>query len=782
MLHSSFQSIISSWFKVVLVWVAFATPAFTQTFGGRTISEIEIRYIGPKNVSEGRLRNYIGSKVGREFSLQQIDEDVKRLYESGLVDDARFLAEESGAKVKLIAEVTTRAGLGGVGFAGNTVFSDKKLSATTDLSTGGSLTDAKVLTARRNIEKLYRDYGYSDISISHRRQPSPRKGYEDLVFVVNEGSKNEIRKIKFEGNRSIAGVDLRREIDTKQKGFFSFFTKSGKLDGNTLDDDFDKLLDYYRSKGFLRARVVDVRREPSKKEMIDLVIVINEGQKYTVNQVSFGKMSVFNPQELTPALSLIGGMPYSSKKVRADIKNVRSYYGAKGYADAQVREVVTELPGGRINLKYEIQEGSRYRVGRVNIQGNVKTQDRVIRREVPLKPNDYFNSVDLETTKRRLQNINYFDSVNVIGSSSNRSGYRDIDIRVAEKRTGSLSFGAGLSSIDNIVGFINLEQSNFDIRNPWSFQGGGQRFNANLRLGAERQDVLVSLTEPWFLGRRLSLGGELYYQQRNFLSDIYDQQNVGGAISLRKPLGKRSSLKLEYRLEKVDVELESGIGAGSLFQTQDIEGDFLSSGLTLSYQYDSRDSNVLPRKGHRFSAELGYNGGALGGDVDTISLDLNGTKHWQLPLDMVLNLKGSLGSVDNLGDGSTPVFERKFLGGSRDLRGFEFRDIGPRDNAALAGVDATDEVIGGGTYGFISAEVSFPLFESVRGAAFLDTGFVNDGSWEFAPDDLYSDAGLGLRLNLPIGPIAVDYAIPLSSPDEEADKGGQFNFYMNYQF
>ncbi len=350
-----------------------------------------------------------------------------------------------------------------------------------------------------------------------------------------------------------------------------------------------------------------------------------------------------------------------------------------------------DVSPGVVSIVYELTEGRRYRVGKVNIQGNTITQDKVIRREVPMQPGQWYNSVDEDTTSRRLRNLNYFEQVQVAGVPSAEAGYRDVNINLAEKKTGSISFGAGFSSIDSIVGYFNLEQTNFDVSNPkgW-FRGGGQRFGMQLRLGSERRDFKISLVEPWFLGKRLALGGELFYRDLLFLSDEYDQGSVGGAIFVRRPLGRKGYLKAEYRLEEITIDVDNiapleldltgpgGIPDGvtdaemdSLFLAED--GDYLRSAMALTYVYDSRDSNTLPRRGHRANLGATMAGGILGGDVDTYTLSASGSKHWSLPWDIIFNINGALTVVDEIGGDGVPIFERQFLGGARNLRGYEFR-------------------------------------------------------------------------------------------------------------
>jgi len=749
---------------------ALATSAVhAQDFEGKPITELSIRYNGPKTVDEARLRNFMATTVGQPYQTEKLDKDIKSLYESGLVDDVRFLAEPTGSGVKLVAEVTTRAEVGGVGFVGNSVFSDKKLAKETKLKSGGTLSDAAILDAKRNLEKYYQGYGYPDATVSYRLQPTGQKGVSDLIFVIDEGVKNEIHTIRFEGNHVFSDVELRKNMKVKEKSLLSFLTKSGRFETGQLDEDLDSVLDYYRSHGYLRASSPGIRRESDGKGRVTLVIPINEGEKYTVAGVGFGKMSVFKPEELYPALTLNGGDAYSSKKMRADITMIRSYYGSRGYADATVVPDISDAGPNRVNIVYRVTEGGRFRVGTVRIEGNTKTKDKVIRREVPLKPGNWFNSVDLDTTKSRLQNLQYFSDVQVSGAHS-EGGYRDVNILVEERKTGSVGVGVGFSSIDSIVGFITLEQTNFDLFNPWSFTGGGQRFAMNLRAGSERSDFSVSLVEPWFMDRQLSLGGELFYRNSNYFSDIYDQTNVGGSVFLRRPLGEKGSIKLEYKLEQVTVDVDSKTPAASAFWKED--GDYLRSALGVNYVYDNRDSNMLPRTGEKIDAGLNVSG--LGGDVEDLTISIQGQKYWNLWHDSIFSLNGEIAFVDG---SDVPIFDRMFLGGGRTLRGFEFRDVGPRDAV-------TGKVLGGQSLGFLSAEYTVPVVENIRVAAFYDMGFVNADSWDPSPSDLYSDVGLGVRLKLPISPLplALDYAFPVSSPDDKADKGGQFNFYLNYSY
>lgn len=763
----------TSLLAVVLLGFSALFAHAQEVFSDKTITGVDININGPKSVSENRLRNFMSVKPGQKFSYDKLDDDVKRLYESGLVDDVTFLAEPNAEGIKIVAEVVTRPSLEAIAYEGNTIFSDKKLRTETEMVSGGALNDTEILRGKRNIEKLYLEKGFPDTSVTYRIDDGDN-GFSNLVFIINEGIKGEVDEITFVGNNAFSGVELEREMETKEKGVFSFLTKSGQIDNSVLQQDIQNIINFYQNEGYLRVDIPEIDRIPAKKEgMVDLVIQINEGNLYTVSGVGFKGLKVFTTDEIWKALTLLEGDAYSAEKMQDDIKLIRSYYGSKGYADARVKPVLKNTASDGVYITYEITEGSRFRVGSVNIQGNNTTKDNVIRREVPLTPGEWFNSVDLETTKNRLRNLNYFNNVQTTANNSSRSGYRDVDIQVDEKRTGSLGFGAGFSSIDSIVGYINLEQTNFDLSNPWGFTGGGQRFATSLRAGAETTDFRMSLTEPWFLGRRLSLGGELYYQDRRFLSNEFDQTNFGGAVFIRKPLGRRAYLRTEYRLEKIDVDVDSdNLTNGSLFAQED--GSFTRHAIKTSYVYDSRDSNVTPRRGHKLDLSATY----AFGDVNAYTLNLRGAKHILLPYDIILNLSGDASVVDGLGDDAVPIFERTFSGGARDLRGFDFRDVGAVNDGTRDAV--TQETLGGLTSAWGSVELTFPLINTVRGAVFTDFGLVSADSYDFS-GTLHTDVGVGLRLNLPFGPFAVDYAIPVSTGDQD-DDSGRFQFYLDYQF
>lgn len=762
------------------------TGLFTNdaAFDGKKVTGVSFRYSGGSNVPESRLRDLVQTQAGSTYSATRLNADLERLIEQGFVHpDARVNVQPSGGGVQVIFEVRAADVLAGVGFTGNVEFKEKDLRETSGLKTGRVINDRDLSSARAKIIKAYQEAGYPDTKVSWRAVDTPNGSYSDVVFDIQEGRKVSMNEITFSGNTAFDSKQLRQIMQTKERGLFTWITKSGRVDREQVEDDLQAIVKHYRNYGYLRARIANVEYKASSNETgrqrLYMHVTVEEGPRYKVNKVSFGPMRVYTPQELENGLSMLDGDIYSLQKVADDTEMIRKYYGAKGYADAEVREDIDEVgvekDGTRlVNIRYDIHEGNPYKVGRINVRGNTKTKPHVILRELPLKSGEPLNSVDLETARKRLTNLEYFDQVEVSQGMSSVDGYRDINVSVHEQETGNLTFGVAFSTIENVYLYTTITQSNFDISGFWtgSFVGGGQRLSISGKLGTEYSSASVFLMEPWFLNRKLALGNELYYSNSSFMSDYYDQTNYGYAVSLRRAIGDLSAVKFEYRLEKYSIKADRD--APSFFQEQD--GDYTRSHFRLSYDYDTRDALVTPRKGGNLELFAGYSG--PGSTVRTYTAGVNASYYYNSVWDSIFSINFGAETVDTAGSSEkeVPVFERCYLGGPKNLRGFRYHDVGMVD-PELAG----DETMGGKTGAYAQFEVTVPVVESVRFAMFVDVGFVHKDSFKFRPNELAADYGIGLRINLPFGPLAVDYAIPFKD-NNAADDKGQFQFYVDYKY
>jgi outer membrane protein insertion porin family len=448
---------------------------------------------------------------------------------------------------------------------------------------------------------------------------------------------------------------------------------------------------------------------------------------------------------------------------------VADAYGSGGYVDLVVLPEGEPAGPAQIDVHYKIEEGVRSFVNRINIEGNTRTKDKVIRREVLVAPGDVFNTVRVDITKKRLENLGYFAKVETYPEETDIPGRKDLTILVQEKRTGSLSFGGGFSTVDKLVGFAELTQGNFDLFNWPSFTGGGQKFRLRLQYGTERRDFILALTEPYFLDRRLALSGQLFYTEANYLSAEYDQRNYGFMTELRKPINSYIYASLGYQLQDVDI-FNVSPSASEFILSQ--AGSTLESKIFGSVVFDTRDNVLLSHRGQRIIFSPFIAGGFLGGDTQIYGLGLEGSQYFHLPKDLILLINGEIATVSQWGNGTdVPIYERLFLGGSNNLRGFPFREVGPQQNG---------EPIGGQSMARSTVELTFPIIEKARGAVFYDTGFVNSSQWSFGFNHIASDIGVGLRLDLPIGPLRLDYGYPIQR--DGYNGGGHFNFNVGYQF
>src|SRR6058998_62672 len=773
----------SGWMRPPLsaTWVAFicallgAASARSQapqaSPGAPVIRSIEVEYTGPETVSKERILAQMRMKVGQPFSSAMVEQDVEALYKSGAVLNVRIFAEPEGDGVKVIVRVQTRSIVREIVIDGAERIKAKRLRKEIKLRLNQPIKEEQLEEARQKIIEVYQAHGFTDVNVQFRVDPiDERRGTARVVFTVNEGAKGAVSQIRFEGNLHFSDWRLRKEMKTKRKTIVSFIDKSGRLDEAQLQQDLDSIREWYQNHGFIDVEIKDVRRERNTKGTLTITIVIAEGPQYHVGKVTVSGEKVAKEESIRALLKMKEGSVYSPKQLHDDAKAVADAYGSGGYVDLVITPESTPAGPGLVDVHYRIEEGERSYLNRVTIEGNTRTKDKVIRREVLVAPGDVFNTVRADTTKKRLENLGYFSKVETYPEETDIAGRKDLTILVQEKRTGSLSFGAGFSTIDQLVGFVELTQGNFDLLNWPAFTGAGQKFRMRIQYGTQRKDFVLNLTEPYFLDRKLSLSGSLFYTEANYLSVEYNQRNYGFAIELRKPLTSFMYASLAYQLQNVEIFNVSS-GASPFIKSQ--ECTFTESKIFSSLVFDRRDNPLLTRSGQRITFSPYVAGGFLGGDTQIYGWDLEGSQYFPLKWDTILLINGEVATVDTWGNGAfVPIFERLYLGGANNLRGFPYREVGPQD--------VTGEPIGGQSMARATVEWTFPIVEKARGAIFYDTGFVNLDAWSFDFKHIASDVGVGIRLNLPIGPLRLDYGYPLQRDGYHG--GGHFNFSVGYQF
>jgi len=465
--------------------------------------------------------------------------------------------------------------------------------------------------------------------------------------------------------------------------------------------------------------------------------------------------------------------------IERSAQNIRDFYGSRGYIHTEVEpRVVLDTNAATAAVAYQVAEGTLATIQNIEIHGNAQTKDKVIRREIGVAPGDVYNEVKIRSSENRVRNLNYFSFVSSYPESTAVSNRYNLIFDVEEKRTGEFQVGVGFSSIEKIVGQVTLEVGNFDLFGWPHFQGGGQKLRLHAEAGDKSSRLEFSLTEPWFLNRRLSLGLDLFRHDSRFLSDEYDQINTGGSLTLGKPLFTFNRINWIYGLE--DIEIRNVATNASEWILAE-EGGRLKSYGSLQLIRDTRNNTFLPTRGFRGVASATLAGGPFGGDSDTYEFRLTAAQHVPLWFEHVLSLRGWAATIEEYGDSDrVPIFDRLFMGGPRTVRAFKYRKVGPKDE--------NGETIGGRSAATFTLEYTIPVVDNVRLAAFYDGGIVwqdifgKDPDEPFVGDGEYCDGyGVGVRLDFPGFPIQLDYAWPINTDDMLGD-GGRFNFFIGYTY
>jgi outer membrane protein insertion porin family len=738
--------------------------------GPPIVRSIDVQYTGPATISRERVLAQMRTKVGLPFSNVIAEDDIRTIYNTGQVQNVRIFGQPEGDGVKVIVAVQTRTMLNEIQIDGATRVSPQRLRKNLGVKLNTPVREEDLEKGRQKIVEIYQGRGFNDIDVQFHVEPiDATRGTSRVVYTINEGIKGSVSAVRFEGNAHFSDRTLRKQMKTKAKTIIYFLDKSGRLDETQLQDDLQKIREFYQNHGYIDVAVRDVRKERTSGGALQIVIAVDEGPLYHVGKVSFVGYKATTEQKLRAVVKTKEGDVYSAKAIKDDAKAMADAYGSSGYVDLTVIPESAPSHGGLIDLTFKIDEGGRSYVERITITGNTRTKDKVIRREVLIAPGDVFNTVRVETSKKRLENLGYFSKVEAFPADTGVEGRKDLNIVLEEKRTGSLNFGAGFSTIDSLIGFVELTQGNFDIMNWPSLTGGGQKFRIRLQGGTQRKDVEVALTEPWFMDRPISVSFSSFYHEANYLSSLYDQRNYGFSLDVRKGILPYLYGTLGYRLESIDAFNIAGSASPQLVAET---GSSTKSVVTASLVFDRRDNPFLTRHGERITYTWWVAG--PGGTEQIYGFDVEASKYWRLPWDTILLINAEVAGVDRWGDQTklVKIYDRLFLGGSNNLRGFDFRDVGPKD--------PTGEPLGGQSMARATIEYTFPIIEKARGALFYDTGFVNTNPWDYNFNNVASDIGFGIRLDLPIGPLRVDYGIPIQQAGNTGS--GKFNFNVGYQF
>jgi outer membrane protein insertion porin family len=767
------------WLLLGLASIIFTPPLQAQN--RPVIKQIVITNVGPTSVGETLVRANIRSKEGEEYNPNVINDDIRNLYATGYFANVQVAEDRSLDGVTLIYVLEPKLKISDIQFVGNKKYSDKKLRKKLTSKVGEPLNELKLFNDERAIMELYQKAGYPDTKVEYRPLANERLGTATVTFQITEAPKVQIKDVIFDGARAFSQRKLRKVLKTRRHWMFSWITQSGTLKKDQLEEDKDRLAQFYRDAGYIDFELKDIKYDYVTARKLILHFIVSEGRQYKVGAIDFKGFTLFNTNEVLKVLKMKVGETFTLKDLNRDEDAIRDLYGAKGYIDARVQ--ARRRPNtrtGTMDLTYEVDERDKSYVEKIEIKGNIKTKDRVIRRELAVSPGEVFDITKVKLSRHRLEGLDYFERVDPQPEPTDVPDRRNLLISVVEKSTGHFNVGAGFSSVDSLLGFVEITQGNFDLFHPPWFMGGGQKVRLRVQLGTRRQDYLLTFIEPWFLGKKLQFSLDLYHRELNYVSSEYDQTQTGARVGLTKALGSDFLIGgVSYTFENIGIK---NVADDASQLIKDEEGDRLVSKIGASLAYDTRNSVLQPDQGYRVELRGELAGGPLGAETDFYKAELRTSRYFHgLFKGHILEFLGRGGYVDSYGSSDrVPIFDRWFLGGIDSLRGYRYREVGP--------VDQTDEPVGGNYYWYGSAEYSIPIIDRLRFAVFYDIGMAyaketgiipgkNGGFTDVRNLGIYNDNfGFGVRLNLPIGPLRLDYGIPITAEKGVNDSSGRFQF------
>ncbi len=718
----------------------------------------EIRISGNKRIESDAIRRIIRTQPGDDFLAKSLSEDMKAVYKMGYFDDIRIESEESSGGKIIVFHVTEKPTIRSVRFAGNRVYDEEKIKESLTLKTGSVLNVSNIQSNMQRIESLYKEKNYHNVSVSYEIK-NLDSNQADVEFIIAEGEKVRIKNIDFAGNSAFSSDDLKKLMKTSEKGFWSWITSSGELNREDLNQDAARVTAYYHNNGYIEARVGDPQVE-YRGNWIYITIKISEGSRFKVGKVNVTGDLVFPEKDLLEKIKIGRETWYNREVVRKDVLTLTDVYSDEGYAYASIEPLISKKTESlEVDLNYKIQKGNQVYFEKIIISGNTKTRDKVIRRQLEVVEQGLYSGKNLKRGIRNLNRLDYFEDIKVNTVKGSAADQMILKIDVTEKPTGTFSFGGGYSSTENLFAMASITQRNLF--------GLGQILQLKAELGGSSTRFTTSFTEPWLFDIPLSAGIDLYKWERDY--DTYDKDSLGGAIRFGYPVFRDTRFYLSYGYDIGEIQ---DVTEDASRDVKEMEGEFVTSSVTGTLRYDSRDKMFNPTEGGNHSLSVEYAG--LGGDIGFTKVIGELGQYFPLFWGTVGYLHTRGGYVRQNSGMKLPDYEKFYLGGINSVRGFDWRDICLFDEEGAE--------VGGYQFFQFNAEYIFPLIKDagVMGVIFYDTGNVYDKSQNIEFSGLRQSAGGGFRWYSPMGPIRIEYGYILDRKDDE--ESGRWEFAMGSTF
>jgi len=733
-----------------------AVPAAAQDDRvlGETVTAVEV--VGAVTVNPRQVMAWAGLEAGQELTRDLAASAIRRLFATKKFSEIYVYAQPVEGGVKLIVNLREFPRVRSVSFRGNERIKDKDLREAFPVTVGQFANPAAVQRDLQPVRELYYEKGYYDVSMNTDSTVVDANNMEDLVVVVDEGQKVKVSSIDFEGNTGLPDDGLRGAMEQGTTGFL----KSGTFKKQQFEEDKDRIITYCKDNGYLDAQITDIELNfRPDRQHLDIVVHLDEGPLYYVGEVSWDGNSVFGDMVIAERIYLQRGRVFKEKEYLETLQALQNLYANEGYIYVAV-EPQREIQGDRVNVDITIAEGEPARVHDVLVQGNTKTYDEVLLRELRIFPGDLFSSRAIEASVRDAMSLGYFEEV--MPEVEQVPGSNDLDLvfGVKERQTGQFMFGAAYSAQTSISGFIQVQESNF--------RGKGQNIGVTWQFGSRRRYLDLSFTEPWFLGKPILAGADVFDRYQYNYDDFYESRVRGFALrsGMRLPNSRFSRVGIRYEWSQTKLSnfsdsyiryldsLEESLGASDVpwERLDEVDWPRAKSSVRLTFSRNSTDNPFFPTMGSRTTYSFELAGGPLGGQIDYQEHQFKTSHYQRLPARFALHLQAQFGLIDPIAGAQTvPDYEKYRLGGNRlyPLRGYQDLEVVPRGNPSF---------IGGRAYTIFNAEILYPLTRAVQLLTFLDMGDTWNSMSEANLANLRKGAGFGIRVEVPMmGTIGFDY-------------------------
>jgi len=727
-------------------------------YSNRSATVASILPEGNERIDAGAILQKISTKPGDLYDPTTLRQDLKAVFAMGYFDNVEIDAKDSEGGKNIIFRVQEKPLIGSVVIAGASEIKEEDVRDAANIPANTILNPSKVNEAVQKIKELYKSKGYYNTDVGAKIN-APANANAEVRFEIKEGKKITIEKIGFTGNKSFSEGELQDTIQTStHKWWLSWLTDAGVLKMDILRQDAERVAAFYQNHGFLEAKVGEPTVEQQEDELF-VTFPIDEGPRYRVGTIDVEGDLIKSKEELLAALKIRDEEYLNRQVLRDDVSRLTDLYAEQGYAFAEVNPKIDKSSGDdRVNVMLRVDKGAMAYVNRVEIQGNTRTRDNVIRRDLKVEEGGRFDSKAIRTSTQKLKRLGFFEDVTVTPKPTMVENQMDVVVDVKEKSTGAFQIGAGYSSSENVLFMGEISEDNIF--------GTGNRLSLAASTSSKSTRYNLKFTNPRLYDSQVSGSIELFNWEREY--DDFTKDSTGATFRLGHPLWEEWRIYYGYTISDTELsDIDYANVSSAILQSKDIN---LTSMPEIGLVRDTRDKLFSPTKGSRNAINVSYAGGPFGGDAEFTKVE--GSSSWYFPMfwSTVFHVKGAAGQAFENEDDKLPVYEKFFLGGMNSIRGFESSSISPVD-------PLTGDKIGGDKMWYGTVSVIFPLLKDMGmdGEIFHDFGNVYDidDNWDFS--DYKKTAGVGILWASPLGPIRLAWGFNLDKKDDEDSSNWDFS-------